>query len=239
MRGSISRLIADANPLKGWGTPYRVAMVVMAAVYILMGAALITPPRALSAQPRLSTFASVQLASVDLSGLPKNPTIGSYYYTAWRYHYINKYGTYEYSLSKNRANYASTWQTTSTWPGSSLVQQERHLLLYNGYLWDIAATWVRNTGLFSLWGVQCDISYRFNGAQVFSDNSNTCHAWGTGFGVAVTPVTWNDGGAYWGGLSFGADYRVSVVASGTPIFFDHWMRVTIHNNGSVALPTGG
>jgi hypothetical protein len=151
--------------------------------------------------------------------------------------YINKYGTYEARLATRIANSPRTRSTIYTWPQSRIALSyfDFKVALFG---WDFGATWVRATGLFNLWGVECTVVYRYNGTFVFTDNSNSCHAWGVGFGVTITPVTWNDGGANWGGMEYGADYRVSVVTNGFPVAFDHWVRQGIYVNGSVGPVRG-
>lgn len=236
---TLSRLMAEADPTHGWDRAYRVAMAVIVAVLIAAWSVLMVPP-AHAADAPFTARAAAYLDSADIAGLPETASTGDIYYSPWKSHYVNRYGTREYYASRQRADLRSTWQTRSTWPGAFLVQQSRFALKFVGPgLWDLAATWVKNTGMFSLWGVQCDATYRFSGSQVFTDGSNSCRAWGVGFGVDVTPVTWNEGGAFWGGMQVGANYRVSVLTQGVPLFADHWMRVGILTNGTTTAPQGG
>lgn len=214
---------------------HKVTIIVIAIVLI----GFTHPSNTAAAVRPVSAIVAANLNAVEINQLPINPIIGTIVYSSWSYTYFNRYGTREYYAARARADLWSTWQTRYTWPYGRIARSTRYALVYNGLVWDIGATWIKNNGLFNLWGVQCNVTYRYNGYNVYTDGSNHCNAWGTGFGVDVTPVTWNEGGAYWGGLQFGANYRVSVLIQGTPLFSDHWMRETIFNNGRTSGAMGG
>jgi hypothetical protein len=150
------------------------------------------------------------------------------------YHYVQTTKQYyEYKRAYQLANYSSTWQTTSTWPQGRWAQMHRRAYNWvNGYGWVVSGDEIRMSGPFGIWWIDCTVLYRYNYYNVYTDNSTTCSYLGVGFGLSVTPVTWNDGGNYYGYMMWGANYSVSFAYSGSPMTAGHWFRHTINVNGT-------
>lgn len=227
-----------ARSVYEWQTRYKVALALLAAAYIAMGAWLLQPPRsveAVSIGPEVQALAAA--GAFSIKDLPVNPEVGDTYWTPTRTRYIYP-RTYEVTTFTRAVNWSSNWQTTSTWPQGRIAEQTRYQFRFTSNGWRYAETFNKATGLFNLWGIQCNIKYRYNFNNIYSDNSNRCFTWGIGFPITFKAVTWNEGGRYYGYLEYGADFTVSVAIEGAPIHFAHWIRHAVWKDGTSGAMTG-
>jgi hypothetical protein len=92
-------------------------------------------------------------------------------------------------------------------------------------------------GALALWQVKVYTKYKYNGKHVYTrDGSGVwCSHHGIGSSISTDWCgTWNNGGGNdYGYMNMGGNFTVSVVAKGTPIHLQPWIRINVDRWGRV------